>query len=50
MQVRATQKPVGADVTGVDVRHLSDDAFAAIHAVWLQHHVLRFRDQQVRTR
>lgn len=40
--------PVGAEVSGVDLSlPLSEDARVEIHAAWLQHHVLFFRDQNL---
>lgn len=39
--------PLGATVTGVDLRHLDDHTFAAIQAAFAQHHVLAFPDQHL---
>jgi taurine dioxygenase len=36
---------LGADIHGVDLRRLGDDAFAAVHRAWLDNLVLRFRGQ-----
>jgi taurine dioxygenase len=36
---------LGADIRGVDLRRLGDEAFAAIRRAWLDNLVLRFRDQ-----
>jgi taurine dioxygenase len=36
---------LGADVRGVDLRRLEDDAFAVVHRAWLDNLVLRFRGQ-----
>jgi len=38
---------LGADVVGVDVLTLSGDDCAAIRAAWLEHSVLRFRNQRL---
>src|SRR6185295_20015634 len=38
---------LGAEVRGVDLRHINDQVFAAIHAAWLGHSVLLFRDQSL---
>ncbi|MCE9639038.1 MAG: TauD/TfdA family dioxygenase [Betaproteobacteria bacterium] len=38
---------LGAYVTGVDLRHLDDAAFAVIHAAWLEHLVIVIRGQQI---
>ena len=36
-----------ADISGVDVRQLTDDDFEEIYAAWLKYGVLRLRDQQI---
>jgi taurine dioxygenase len=36
---------LGADIRGVDLRRLGDEAFAAVHRAWLDNLVLRFRGQ-----
>jgi taurine dioxygenase len=36
---------LGADIRGIDLRRLGDDAFAAVHRAWLDNLVLRFRGQ-----
>ena len=33
----------GADITGVDLANLTDDAFEAIYHAWLTFGVLRFK-------
>jgi taurine dioxygenase len=38
---------LGADVRGVDLRALEEDAFAAIHRAWLDHQVLLIRGQHL---
>ena len=38
---------LGAEIRGVDLRRLADDAFAAVHAAWLDHLVLLFRGQKL---
>ncbi len=46
--VRALSEAVGAEISGVDLANTIDDAtFAVIHDAWLEHGVLRFRDQQL---
>ena len=47
MQIRQTSPAVGAEVSGVDLRKLSDADFAAIHEAFGAHGVLFFRDQQL---
>ena len=39
--------PLGAVISGVDVRHLDDEAFAAIEAALADHHVLAIPDQSL---
>lgn len=40
-----TDRTFGAEVTGVDLRTITDTGFAAIHQAWIDHQVLLFRDQ-----
>lgn len=41
-------KYIGADITGIDLTQpVSDAQFAQIHDAWMQHHVLRFRGQNM---
>ena len=35
----------GAAISGVDLRHISDSDFAAIHRAWINHQVVLFRGQ-----
>src|SRR6202051_3968952 len=35
----------GAEVTGIDLRTITDADFARIHQAWIDHQVLLFRDQ-----
>lgn len=45
IDLRAVNKTFVADITGVDVRHLSDAEFNELYAAWLLFGVLRLRDQ-----
>ncbi len=45
IEVVPTGAALGAEVRGVDLRHLDAAAFAAIQAAWLDHLVLLFRGQ-----
>ena len=38
---------LGAEIRGIDLRHIGDDEFAAIHRAWLDHLVLLFRGQSL---
>ena len=38
---------LGAEIRGVDLRAIDDRLFAAIHAAWLDHQVVLFRDQHL---
>lgn len=43
--VTPTGAALGAQIAGVDLRHISDADFAAVHRAWLDHQVLLFRGQ-----
>ena len=45
LDVVRTEGAIGAEVRGVDLRHLDDAAFASIHRAWVAHSVLLFRGQ-----
>lgn len=47
MEITPTSPTVGAEITGVDLRSLSDDEFAAIHQAFVDHGVVFFRDQDL---
>ena len=49
MRIRtvATGSALGAELIGVDLRDVDDDAFRAIHKAWLDHLVLLFRGQNL---
>ena len=38
---------LGAEVDGVHLANLSDSAFSEVHAAFLEHQVLFFRDQEI---
>jgi taurine dioxygenase len=48
LDVVPTGAGLGAEVTGIDLRHVDDSLYQAIHTVWLAHQVLLFRDQSLR--
>jgi taurine dioxygenase len=43
--VTPTGAALGAEIAGVDLRHISHADFAAVHRAWLDHQVLLFRGQ-----
>jgi taurine dioxygenase len=45
--VTPTGAALGAEVDGIDLRHITGEDFAAIHRAWLDHSVLLFRGQQL---
>ena len=47
MDVIPNRAALGAELRGIDLRHVSDDEFAAIHRAWLHHLVLLFRGQSL---
>lgn len=47
MEVERFAAPLGAIITGVDVRHLDDGAFGTVQAALAEHHVLAFPDQSL---
>ena len=47
MQVRRLSEALGAEISGIDLAHLSDDSVAALRALWLEHLVLVFHDQDL---
>jgi taurine dioxygenase len=47
MQINRLSDALGAEIVGVDVAQVSDEDFAAIHAAWLDHEVLIFKNQDL---
>ena len=47
IEVRPIAGSLGAEIHGVDLASLDDEVFAEIHAAWLQHLVVFFRDQDI---
>ena len=45
IEVRPIAGALGAEIGGVDLREIDDDAVAAIRQAWLEHCVVFFRDQ-----
>lgn len=44
---RRPDHPFGAEISGIDLRCITDADFAAIHQAWIDHQVLLFRDQNL---
>lgn len=47
IEVQPIKGAFAADITGVDIRHLSDEEFEQLYAAWLQYGVLRLRNQRI---
>ena len=47
MKITRLGEALGAEIGGVDLTQLDERDFAAIRAAWLEHLVLRFRDQSL---
>ena len=45
--VSGAERSFVAEVAGVDLRHIDDSAFEAVHRAWIAHQVLLFRDQSL---
>ncbi len=45
MEVHPFGGPLGAEITGVDLASIGDDEFERLYRSWLEHGVLRIRDQ-----
>ncbi len=46
-EIVSTGAALGAEMRGIDLRHLDEAGFAAVHAAWLTHSVLLFCGQQL---
>ena len=47
MEVRQLGPQIGAEITGVDVRTMCEEAFSAIYRAWLDFNVIAVRDQDL---
>jgi len=45
--VKPLSGALGAEISGVDLRQISDETFDEIHRAWLEHLVVFFRDQKL---
>jgi taurine dioxygenase len=48
LEARRLAGALGAEISGIDLATLDDETFSAIHAAFLEHHVLVFRGQDLR--
>ena len=49
LRIEPLSEALGGDVADIDLAGMDDTLFAAIHAAFLRHQVLRFRDQRLTT-
>ncbi|MPZ41836.1 MAG: hypothetical protein GEV05_00245 [Betaproteobacteria bacterium] len=49
MEIRCLGDGIGAEITGLDVRAMDDDAFAQLYRAWLDYNIIAVRDQQLAT-
>ncbi len=47
IEIVPTGAALGAELKGIDLRHVTDAGFATIHRAWLEHLVLLFRGQSL---
>ena len=47
MEIRRLGEKIGAEITGVDVKRLTDEEFRAIYDAWLAYNVIAVRDQSL---
>jgi taurine dioxygenase len=47
IEVKPLAGALGAEIGGIDLRRLGDEAFTEIRAAWLEHLVVFFRDQKI---
>ena len=47
LSIRPTTPLIGAEVHGIDLAHVDEEAFAQVHAALLEHQVIFFRDQDI---
>src|SRR5580698_10220161 len=47
IEVIPTGAALGAEVRGIDLRHIDDQDFSIIQRAWIDHQVLLFRDQHL---
>jgi taurine dioxygenase len=47
LKIAPTSEALGAQISGVDLKTISDVEFASVHRAWLDHLVVLFRDQDL---
>jgi taurine dioxygenase len=47
MHINKLGQHIGAEILGVDVKHLDDETFGVIYQTWLDHNVIAVRDQEL---
>jgi putative 2-oxoglutarate oxygenase len=47
MEIRKLGEEIGAEISGVDVKNLSDDEWKKVYQTWLDHNVIVVRDQEL---
>jgi taurine dioxygenase len=48
IEVKPIAGALGAEIIGVDIKRVDEETFAQVHAAWLEHLVVFFRDQTLR--
>ena len=49
MKIQLLSEHIGAEISGIQLDNLNEDAIAEIKKAWLEHKVLVFRDQEIST-
>jgi len=47
LQVSSLTPTLGAEISGIDIRHMDQFRFETLHRYWLEHKVLFLRDQDI---
>src|SRR5256714_787417 len=47
IEVKPVAGALGAEISGVDLKHVDNETFSEIHAVWLEYLVVFFRNQKI---
>ena len=49
MKIQLLSEHIGAEISGIQLDNLNENAVAEIKEAWLEHKVLVFRDQEIST-